>query len=90
MLVKVEIIKKYADLKRNNRIYPIGDTFIVDKDRADDLVNKGLVKIIDNVYIQQILLDRDEIETAIPIDIVETTKLTKPKPKTKPKRNVKK
>ncbi len=43
---KVEVVKIYQDLVLRKKFYP-GETMLVDKDRAEYLVNKGKVRIIE-------------------------------------------
>lgn len=41
---RVKIIKKFKDLQRYDRIYPLGTVYEVEDDRAEELIAKGFVE----------------------------------------------
>lgn len=41
---RVKIIKKFKDLQRYDRIYPLGTIYEVEDDRAEELIEKGFVE----------------------------------------------
>lgn len=59
MHVKVKVIESYWDVKLHpnvddpNKVLPVGFTFLVEKERADELVGKGLVEIVEYVKDEQ-------------------------------------
>lgn len=46
-MVKVQCILNYSDLQLNKLVTTKDDPFIVTKERADVLVDKGLVKVVE-------------------------------------------
>lgn len=48
-MVKVKVIKEYNDMQLKKVQDKIGTEFEVDKERAEYLVNQGMVEIVDKV-----------------------------------------
>lgn len=57
---KIRVKSKFLDMKHNNTLRKVGDEFIEDGVRADDLIARGFC-----VLVEEIKEKKDEVEVAV-------------------------
>lgn len=55
---KIKAVAKFKDVKHNNLLRNIGDEFIEDNDRADDLIARGFVTLVEEIKKKEIAIEK--------------------------------
>lgn len=70
-MAKVKVIKEFRDKDRFSVVYPVGETFEFEAERAQALVKRGLVEVIGRKKRETAEVKEDEAETTTDTETTE-------------------